>query len=75
MFNAYDAFQPLNGKLFSFAELEKALDDIRIAHRSELPPDCRTSELFELAQRNGWLREEGASLRIALSKPAKRAAG
>jgi hypothetical protein len=59
IFDAEKALKPLHDKVFSsFRELRPLLEEIRMKHLKELPPELGAKELFEIARQRSWVREE-----------------
>jgi hypothetical protein len=61
------AFANLDGKTFTWAQLRDVVNDVRVKHMNDLPPDCTTDELVDIlgGHRLGWLHSvEAVTVRI-----------
>lgn len=69
MFNAETAFNALAGQLFTSHEaLDQAMRGLHRRHIRELSPAFGPRELFDYADRRGWVLREVGGLRFVTKK-------
>ena len=67
MVTARSAFEALQGRELTYEELRQALQQFWSDNLEKLPPEFSTRELFAVASRNGWIRQdENGVIRISL---------
>lgn len=67
MVTARSAFEALEGRELTYEELRQALQQFWSDNLEKLPPEFSTHELFAVASRNGWIRQdENGVIRITL---------